>query len=279
MHELANEGGIPTPVTVRPETTQAALRFASEAGYPVVMKAANPFVPARPPTALVRDQDQLLQHLTRLGAHGQPLNIVLQEHIPGAVDCVWMCNGYFGADPARSVTFTGTKLRQVSPTGVASLAVCRPNDTVARQTRDFLHRIGYRGCVGIGWRYDARDGRYKLLDVNARVSGVFRLFAGTNEMDVVRICYLDLTGQPIPPTSLQPGRKWMLEDDVLAAAGAIRNGSLTIRGWTASMRGVRELHWLAADDPRPFLGWARGRAARAAQEAGARFGPRSDVRS
>ena len=77
-----------------------------------------------------------------------------------------------------------------------------------------MEAVGYRGCVGIGYRYDSRDGLYKLLDVNARVSGLFRLFAGTNDMDVVRVCYLDLTGQDVPATALQPGRKWMLEDDV-----------------------------------------------------------------
>jgi predicted ATP-grasp superfamily ATP-dependent carboligase len=155
------------------------------------------------------------------------------------------------------VTFTGKKLRQVSPTGIASLAICLPNEIVAAQTRRFMEGIGYRGCVGIGFRYDVRDGSYKLLDVNARVSGVCRLFAGTNDMDVVRACYLDLTGQDVPATELQPGRKWMHEHDIVAAVPAIRNGHLSAREWMRSVRGVQEMQWFAADDPVPVLVWLR----------------------
>jgi D-aspartate ligase len=116
-----------------------------------------------------------------------------------------------------------------------------------------MRGVGYRGCVGIGWRYDKRDGLYKLLDVNARVSGVFRLFEGTEQMDVVRVCYLDLTGQEVPETVLRPRRKWMLEDDFRVAATSVRRGELTLAEWVRSMRGVREWHWLAADDPLPAL--------------------------
>jgi predicted ATP-grasp superfamily ATP-dependent carboligase len=125
-----------------------------------------------------------------------------------------------------------------------------------------MQAIGYRGCVGIGYRYDRRDGAYKVLDVNARVSGVFRLFAGTNDMDVVRACYLDLTGQQIPQTALRRGRKWMLEDDVGAALRELRGGRLTVAEWIRSLRGVEEWHWMAADDPVPFLVWLSNRARR-----------------
>jgi predicted ATP-grasp superfamily ATP-dependent carboligase len=195
-----------------------------------------------------------MDEVSRLDSGANKPNIILQEYIPGEVDSVWMCNGYFGANPDRPVIYTGKKLRQVSATGIASLAICLPNETVADQTQRFMEGVGYRGCVGIGYRYDGRDGLYKLLDVNARVSGVFRLFAGTNDMDVVRACYLDLTGQDIPVTALQPGRKWMLEDDVIAAVTALRHGRLSIGDWIKSVRGVRELHWSAADDPVPIFG-------------------------
>jgi predicted ATP-grasp superfamily ATP-dependent carboligase len=154
--------------------------------------------------------------------------------------------------------------------------VCISNDVVADQTRRIMEGVGYRGCVGIGWRFDSRDGLYKLLDVNARTSGVFRLFAGTNQMDVVRACYLALTGQPVPRSTLREGRKWMLEDDVPAALGAVRRGELTVREWARSLRGVRELQWLAPDDPMPFVKWFQPRARSRLRQvrAGARSSPR-----
>ena len=33
----------------------------------------------------------------------------------------------------------------------------------------------------------------------------------------------------------------------------MRNRKLTVRQWLSSIRGVRELHWFAADDPMPLL--------------------------
>jgi D-aspartate ligase len=257
MHLLANEHAIPTAATVLPRSRADVEEFLETQTFPIVLKPADPFLPRAPAKNIFSSRRELLHEVDREAAYG-PLNFVVQEYIPGDAQTVWMCNAYFGPDEARAVIFTGKKLRQVSSTGIASLAICLRNETVEAQTRSLMQGIGYRGCVGIGYRYDARDGLYKLLDVNARVSGVFRLFSGTNHMDVVRVCYLDLTGQLPPPTALRHGRKWMLEDDVPAALGAIREGSLTVREWLKSLRGVRESHWFAPDDPLPALTWLRG---------------------
>jgi predicted ATP-grasp superfamily ATP-dependent carboligase len=265
MHLLAGQHQIPTPRTAKPDSVEDAEAFVRAAGLPVVMKAADRYEEDPPPTNIVHSREALIDEVGRREITGKPLNLVLQEYIPGDADSVWMCNGYFGADAEREVIYTGKKLRQVSAAGIASLAVCLPNDTVASQTQRFMEGVGYRGCVGIGWRHDQRDGSYKLLDVNARVSGVFRLFAGTSEMDVVRACYLDLTGQEIPKTALQPGRKWMLEDDVFAAMAAMRNGRLSVSEWMRSVRGVREWHWFAWDDPIPIFVWLGDRVRQAAR--------------
>jgi D-aspartate ligase len=257
MAGLALEQGIPTPGTILPATYDEAVEFARTVGFPLVLKPSDAFAPYVPPKRILASERELVSELDRQAPLG-PFNFVLQEYVPGGADSVWMCNAYFGIDGECLALFTGQKLRQLSSTGVASLAVCRPNETVADQTRTFMHGVGYRGCVGIGFRYDARDGLYKVLDVNARVSGVFRLFAGTNDMDVVRVCYLDFSGQSVPPTALQPERKWMLEEDVLVALRALRDGTLSPLGWLRSVRGVRELQWFARDDPMPFVELVRG---------------------
>jgi D-aspartate ligase len=253
MHLLAEEHRIPTPATTYVATLEDVDQFLETATFPIVTKAADRYIADPPPTKMIRSRRELMSEVGRRDPTRSCLNMVLQEHIPGDADTVWMCNGYFGTNPEDAVIFTGKKLRQVSATGKACLAVCAPNETVAAQTARFMQGVGYRGCVGIGYRHDRRDGLYKLLDVNARVSSVFRLFAGTNDIDVVRACYLDLTGQEVPPTALQAGRKWMLESDVGAAMRAVLDGRLSMAEWIRSMRGVQELHWFARDDPAPFL--------------------------
>jgi D-aspartate ligase len=254
MFHLAREHGIPTPETVRPDSRAEVEAFLETAKFPVVMKATDPFMDFVPKKAIVDNRDELFAKFDSDMKSGPP-NIILQEFIPGTVADVWMCNAYFGDNSECHAVFPGRKLRQTSPTGIACLSVCEPNEIVAEQTRSFMQAVGYRGCVGIGWRFDARDGSYQALDVNARVSGAFRLFVATNGMDVVRICYLDLTNQPIPASELSAGRKWWIEEDLLAASRAIRDGSLTLWEWIRSLRGVREAAWFAIDDIKPFFAW------------------------
>jgi predicted ATP-grasp superfamily ATP-dependent carboligase len=96
-----------------------------------------------------------------------------------------------------------------------------------------------------------------VLDVNARVSSVFRLFAGANGLDVVRLCYQDLSGQPMGDTAAQEGRKWLDERDIRAVFPGRGDDRVTVREWVKSVRGVQELHWLARDDLGPFGTWLR----------------------
>jgi len=256
MFSLATTHGIPTPQTTLPRSRDEVRAFLETARFPIVMKAADPSLPYVPGKMIVHNPCDLLEKFDRDASLG-PLNLILQEYIPGSAESVWMCNAYFGKRSECKAVFTGKKLRQVDETGVASLAVCAPNKTVADQTLRFMQAVGYEGAVGIGYRYDARDGLYKLLDVNARVSGVFRLFRATNGLDIVRICYLDLTGQTVPRSDLEAGRKWMLEDDIWAARASTKKGELTFKQWLTSLRGVKETHWFAVDDPKPGLVWLR----------------------
>ena len=51
---------------------------------------------------------------------------------------------------------------------------------------EFIKRIGFTGIVDLDWRFDRRDGRYKLLDFNPRMGAQFRLFENEAGVDVVR---------------------------------------------------------------------------------------------
>ena len=90
-----------------------------------------------------------------------------------------------------------------------------------------MKSIGYKGIVDIGYRYDARDGQYKVLDVNPRIGASFRLLVGDNGLDSPRAEYLDLTGQKVPPSQTVEGRKWFIEDrDLVSSFRYYREKSL-----------------------------------------------------
>jgi len=257
LYQLCNQLGLPAAKTERPLSRADVEVFAGRAQFPVVVKAIDPFLLHRRAAAksvvIVADTAELLAAYDLMEDPRQP-NLMLQEYIPGGADSIWMFNGYCDHQSDTLAAFTGTKLRQCPPhTGATSLGVCRRNQTVEQQTRRLLREIGYRGIVDLGYRYDARDGRYKLLDVNPRIGATFRLFVAGNGMDVVRALYLDLTGQPVPPSQARDGRRWVVEhNDLLASARYWRRGELSPAAWLRSFRGVREGAWFAWDDPVPF---------------------------
>lgn len=108
--------------------------------------------------------------------------------------------------------------------------------------------------MDIGYRYDARDGLYKVLDVNPRIGATFRLFVGANGIDVARALYLDSTGQPVVPSPVRKGRKWIVEDlDTVSSYRYYREGSLPIKEWFASLLGIEEAAFISWRDPLPFF--------------------------
>jgi D-aspartate ligase len=270
MALTAKANGIPAPETNFPQSRHDVEKFLEEARFPIVLKGANPLLPFGTIKEIIGDAKQLLARIDAAAAAGPP-NLILQEYIPGGDDSVWMCNAYFNHDSDCLATFTGKKLRQWPPhAGIASLAECAPNETVAATTRRFLKALGYQGLVGIGYRYDARDGIYKVLDVNPRVSGVFRLFVAADGMDIARVAYLDLTHQSVPPITIPAGRKWMMEEDFISALQYAWQGKLTFKQWRESLRGVKEWQWLSRDDVTPFVVWCWRRLGNAAERIFAR---------
>jgi D-aspartate ligase len=246
--------GVPAPHAWFPETREEARACLRD--LPVVVKAVDPVLLRRAPGArsvtLAFDVEQGLAAYDLLAAGG-PGNVMVQEYVPGDAATIWMFNGYFDSRSRCRFGGTGVKLRQCPPgTGPTSLGEARGNDEVRRTAERLLGSVGYTGIVDLGFRYDARDGAMKLLDVNPRIGGTFRLFAGRSGLDVVRSLYLDLTGQEVPDDAVPEGRHWQDEPhDVLAQAIYRRRGESSWPSWLTSLRGLDERAWYAADDRRP----------------------------
>jgi len=258
LYFLCRECGFPTPQTIFPQSRAELLQALAKVVFPVVLKGIDDrrlFGRTKVGMRIVHNADDLLKSYDEMEDPANP-NLMLQEYIPGNVDTVWMFNGYFNEKSECLAGFTGRKLRQrPAYTGMTSLGICRQNETVDQSIRMLLGSLHYRGMVDLGCRYDERDGQYKLLDVNPRVGCTFRLFVDPAGMDVVRACYLDLTGQPVEAEAAEEGRKWLVENqDLMVLPRYMRDGKLTAGAWLRSLRGVRETAWFDRLDLLPF--WA-----------------------
>jgi predicted ATP-grasp superfamily ATP-dependent carboligase len=274
LWELCQALDLPAPESSFPVNEEELLKHVAATGYPVVLKRAETWFPSRDPAApsvaIARTEEQLLAAYARMESDVAP-QVMVQEYIPGEPDSVWMFNGYFGAGGTPLLAITGQKLRQRGPrTGPTTLGIVRTNDEVVKLAGRLLGELGYRGIVDMGFRYDARDGRYKLLDVNPRLGSTFRLFVSVDGLDVVRAMHRDLSQQPVPQSRAEEGRIWIDErSDLATAARMERDGSLTLSAWARSLRGIDEAAWWAADDPRPFVRMVRQSAPRAVREVAA----------
>ncbi len=226
MYFLAKKHGVPTPDAAFPQSRAELVECSKSFRYPVMAKGIFGIELERiagKRMFLANSPEELLSIYDRFEDWSRP-NIMLQEFIPGSVEINWMLNAYYDRNSDCPVEFTGRKIRMYPAyTGLTSLGECARNETIARTTREFMKACGYRGILDIGYRYDQRDGQYKVIDINPRVGATFRLFVGANGMDVIRAMYLDLTGQPVEFAPAPEGRRWLVEDvDLISSMRILR---------------------------------------------------------
>ena len=254
MQALAHQNGMPTAEWMVPRSKPEVLRYIEKATFPVMVKATDAErlrVRVGGTKFLVHHPDRLLDLYSRAVECGEA-NLLFQEYIPGED---WMFNGYFDQSSECVFGITGRKIRRFpTRTGVTSLGICSRNDAVEKMTASFMKAIGYQGILDIGYRYDQRDGLYKVLDVNPRIGCTFRLFASVDGLDVAQALYLDLTGQPVPRAQSVEGRRWVVEDfDAFSSLSGWMEGTLSLKEWVGSLKGVDEFACFAWDDPLPCL--------------------------
>lgn len=262
MYYLCKKHGIPAAETSFPRSRADVEEFIKNATFPVMLKGIDTLA-LRERTGVkmvvVEDGDTLLKLYEEMETPDAP-NLMVQEYLPGGSQTVCMFDGYFNDDSHCLFGLTAKMIRQYPAyTGLTSLGICLTNDIVAKQTRDFMKAVGYRGALDIGYKYDVRTGQYKAIDVNPRIGRTFRLLVDDTGMDVARALYLDLTGQPVVTGTPREGRKWVVENfDLLSSPTYCRDSKLSLWQWIGSYRGIEEGSWFARDDLSPFfmMGWS-----------------------
>jgi predicted ATP-grasp superfamily ATP-dependent carboligase len=257
MYFLAKRLSIPTAETAFPESRDDVLQFCERTQFPVMLKASDNISVSRrikKKMVIVQSKNELIDQYDAMEDSCNP-SLMLQEYIPGDDASVWMFNGYFNQNSDCLFGITGRKLHQTPiRTGMTALGICLPNPEIISATHALVKAVAYKGILDIGYRYDKRQRVFKLLDANPRLGASFRLFVGEDGMDVARAAYLHLTGQPVPPSSISVGRKWVVEDaDLISCIQYYQLALLNFPDWLASYNGVRETAWFAADDILPFL--------------------------
>lgn len=252
LYQLCGKYGVPAPSTMHLTSSAELASFARSTAFPVVVKNAEPWVRHRAPVVGGTTVLHTAQELHEL-SETRPLSLLAQEYIPQQAAEDWIVHLYCDANSDALVLFTGVKVRSwPSHAGATACAYAVPNSQLASMTSLFCKKIGFKGIGDLDWRYDRRDGQYKLLDFNPRTGNQFRLFETDAGVDVVRALHLDLTGRAIPIGKQVSGRKLVVEHFDVQARLADRGSTETAPSAPQHTTST-ELAWIARDDPMPFL--------------------------
>ena len=189
---------------------------------------------------IVHTRHELLARYDELEDPTDP-DLMLQEYIPTCEDGQWMFNGYFDGESRCLFGMTGIKLRQTPPyTGMTSLGECAPNPEIEALTCRFMQALGYRGILDIGYRFDVRDGHYKVLDINPRLGATFRLFVDKTGWTWCARSISISPGSRWRAPAPAPRRKWVVEDlDLVSSCAITPTAKLGAGKWLRSLVRVR----------------------------------------
>ena len=180
--------------------------------------------------------------------------VIVQEWIPGNGETQFSYAGLWNHGEAiASLVARRTRQYPIDFGRSSTFVETVEQEQVEALACRFLKSLDYTGVAEIEFKYDRRDRRYKLLDVNGR----FWTWNGLGELAGVDFPYLawrQSLGEAISPCRASAGAAWMhASRDIIAAFQEISRGALTVGDYLASFRRQLAFANFAIDDPLPSL--------------------------
>jgi predicted ATP-grasp superfamily ATP-dependent carboligase len=197
-----------------------------------------------------------LEIMTQVDGTGKGFPILLQEYVPGPASSYFLVDGIVDRHGQTLARFARQRHRMYpAPFGNSTLSETIPLTRV-QPAIESLDRIfsatGYRGIFDAEFKYDKRDGKFKIVEINAR-PWWFVEFASRCGMNLCEMAYRDALGLPAEPTATySTGRScvYMLYD--FPAHQQEQPGVRSLFRWINCVRRSDEIVY-CRDDPRPGI--------------------------
>lgn len=143
---------------------------------------------------LIDDLPSLEKYCRLLGRYDK---IVAQEFIPGKTENLYYYVGYRNGRGRMLVSFVGRK-RRTFPDGFGSECFLQSvhHPDLCKLGEEILGKLNYVGPAGLDFKFDARDQRYKLIEINCRL-GISDGLLVTCGVEVPYIYYRDVQGMSV----------------------------------------------------------------------------------
>lgn len=204
---------------------------------------------------LVNNRGEALRAMERVA-----FPIMLQEFIPGPPPASYFVEGFINRGGYTCALFARRRIRMYPPqlgntTLMVSVSLEEVADAVA-SLQNLFQALSYRGIFSAEFKYDERDGFFKLLEINARPWWYIDAPARAG-MDICRMAYRDALNLPVQPRNgyVSGQHLGFLPNDFRAWREQRRIGGPKLWPWLRSWRntGSTPFCW---DDPLPALAFA-----------------------
>lgn len=126
----------------------------------------------------IYNEEELEKVILKIEKAGYNNNLIIQEFIPGDDSALFDSIFYVGKNKkAQIATFAQIGLQEHTPTGIGNCTVLVNGydehgykEELIYKLKEFLEKIGYQGFAEFDMKYDSRDGKYKVLEINPRQS-------------------------------------------------------------------------------------------------------------
>jgi len=230
--------GIPCafPAILKPATHATINRFTADKAWPVA------------------NREELLARYREARELIPPELILVQERIPGGGESQFsyaaLC---YDGQPIASLTARRTRQYPIDFGYSSSFVETLDIPEIVGPSRRLMTAIRYTGLVEVEYKLDARNGRYKLLDINPRL-WTWSPLGGRAGIDFPYLLWRMMVGRPVPEKTGRTGVRWVrMSTDVPAAIHLMLRGRLSLGAYLRSLRSPVEFALMAADDPLPGL--------------------------
>ena len=254
-YQRAASLGIDCPWTFHPRGIDDVQRL--DCRYPVIVKPAyrknlNEFTRAKAWQA--DNHDALVSLYKRATSLVGNEAVIIQEWIPGTGNSQFSYAGLWNqGDAIVSLVARRTRQHPIDFGRSSTFVETVEQDEIEQLACRFLKSLDYTGVVEVEFKYDQRDGRHKLLDVNGRFWTWHGLGAPAG-VDFPYLAWRQAVGQTVSPARAETGVAWMhASRDLIAAYQEISRGTLTVQDFLAGFRKPLAFANFALDDPLPAI--------------------------
>jgi predicted ATP-grasp superfamily ATP-dependent carboligase len=247
--------GIDHPKTYQPRDRREVENL--DCRFPLVLKPAvkegrNVFTLAK--AWRVDDRAALLSRYDEAVAAVGHDHIVIQELIPGGGSAQFSYAAVWDrGSPIASMVARRTRQYPTDFGRTSTFVETIHNAQVEEAATKFLNSLHYSGIAEIEFKFDARDGQYKILDVNAR-TWTWNSLGALAGVDFPYILWRVAMGEKVDRIRADSDARWVyLSRDILAAIAGILAGTLTLNDYLRSYRRPIAFATFGKDDPLPAL--------------------------